>query len=128
MQNRSGLPLPISEIPLHLRSTVALYCYRRGNLEETAVRIAATCDEEDLVFAGGRAGSALLQIEIALFKPGASAAGDAFSDRRYRPLSHGASCRAASAFSAHHPVHSAVVPVATHHAMRVVLRHHRVRL
>ena len=36
--NRSGLPLPISEIPLHLRSTVALYCYRRGHLEETAVK------------------------------------------------------------------------------------------
>jgi hypothetical protein len=59
--NRSGLPLPISEIPLHLRSTVALYCYRRGHLEETAVKIAATCDEEDLVFAGGRAGSALFK-------------------------------------------------------------------
>ena len=57
--NRSSLPLPISDIPLHLRSTVALYCYRRGHLEETAVRIAATCDEEDLVFVGGRAGSAL---------------------------------------------------------------------
>src|SRR5271170_7635477 len=57
--NRSGLPLPIAEIPAHLRPTVALYCYRRGHLEETAVRIAATCDEEELVFAGGRAGSAL---------------------------------------------------------------------
>ena len=57
--NRSGLPLPITEIPLHLRPTVALYCYRRGHLEDTAVRIAATCDEDDLVFAGGRAGSAL---------------------------------------------------------------------
>ncbi len=57
--NRSGLPLPIAEIPAHLRPTVALYCYRRGHLEDTAVRIAATCDEEDLVFAGGRAGSAL---------------------------------------------------------------------
>jgi len=42
--SRSGLPLPIVDIPLHLRSTVALYCYRRGHLEETAVRIAATCD------------------------------------------------------------------------------------
>jgi hypothetical protein len=57
--NRSGLPLPIAEIPLHLRPTVALYCYRRGHLEETAIRIAATCDEEDLVFAGGRVGSVL---------------------------------------------------------------------
>ena len=34
---------------------------------------------------------------------------------------------AASAISAHHAVHSTVVPVATHHAMRVVFRHHRVR-
>jgi hypothetical protein len=57
--SRSGLPLPIADIPPHLRSTVALYCYRRGHLEDTAVRIAATCDEDDLVFAGGRAGSAL---------------------------------------------------------------------
>ncbi len=57
--NRSGLPLPIAEIPPDLRPNVALYCYRRGHLEETAIRIAATCDEEELVFAGGRAGSAL---------------------------------------------------------------------
>ncbi len=57
--NRSGLPLPFEEIPAHLRSSVALYCYRRGHLEDTAVRIAAICDEDDLVFAGGRAGSAL---------------------------------------------------------------------
>jgi hypothetical protein len=34
--NRSGLPLPIAEIPAHLRPNVALYCYRRGHLEETA--------------------------------------------------------------------------------------------
>ena len=57
--NRSGLPLPIEEIPVHLRSSVALYCYRRGHLENTALIIAATCDEDDLVSAGGRAGSAL---------------------------------------------------------------------
>ena len=57
--NRSGLPLPIEEIPAHLRSSVALYCYRRGHLEDTAVSVAATCDEHDLVYAGGRAGSAL---------------------------------------------------------------------
>ena len=57
--NRSGLPLPIEEIPVHLRSSVALYCYRRGHLENAALIIAATCDEDDLVYAGGRAGSAL---------------------------------------------------------------------
>ena len=49
--NRSGLPLPIEEIPVHLRSSVALYCYRRGHLENTALIIAATCDEDDLVYA-----------------------------------------------------------------------------
>ena len=57
--NRSGLTLPIAEIPPHLRPTVALYCYRRGHLEDAAIRIAATCDEDGLVFASGRAGSAL---------------------------------------------------------------------
>ena len=44
--NRSGLPLPIAEIPAHLRPNVALYCYRRGHLEDTAIRIAATINKE----------------------------------------------------------------------------------
>ena len=41
------------------RSSVALFCYRRSHLEEAALAVAATCDEEDLVDTGGALGRTL---------------------------------------------------------------------
>jgi hypothetical protein len=56
---KRGVPIPVSDIPPERRSSVALFCYRRGHLEEAGLAVAATCEEEDLVAAGGALGRAL---------------------------------------------------------------------
>jgi hypothetical protein len=56
---KRGLPVPVAEVPPERRSSVALFCYRRSHLEEAALAVAATCDEEDLVEAGGPLGRTL---------------------------------------------------------------------
>jgi hypothetical protein len=56
---KRGLPVPVGEVPPERRSSVALFCYRRSHLEEAALAVAATCDEEDLVEIGGPLGRAL---------------------------------------------------------------------
>jgi hypothetical protein len=56
---KRGLPVPLGEVPPERRSSVALFCYRRSHLEEAALAIAATCDEEDLVDVGGPLGRTL---------------------------------------------------------------------
>jgi hypothetical protein len=56
---KRGLPVPVSDIPRERLSSVALFCYRRSHLEEAALAVAATCDEEDLVEAGGPLGHTL---------------------------------------------------------------------
>src|SRR6516164_8478164 len=56
---KRGLPVPVGEVPPERRSSVALFCYRRSHLEEAALAIAATCDEEDLVDIGGPLGRTL---------------------------------------------------------------------
>ncbi len=38
--------MPVGEVPPERRSSVALFCYRRSHLEEAALAVAATCDEE----------------------------------------------------------------------------------
>jgi hypothetical protein len=53
------LPVPVGEVPPERRSSVALFCYRRSHLEEAALAVAATCDEEDLVDIGGPLGRML---------------------------------------------------------------------
>src|SRR5262245_50045195 len=53
---KHGLPVPVSDVPQEKRSSVALFCYRRSHLEGAALAVAATCDEEDLVEAGGPLG------------------------------------------------------------------------
>ena len=53
---KRGLPVPVGEVPPERRSSVALFCYRRSHLEEAALAVAATCDEEDLVDIGGPLG------------------------------------------------------------------------
>ena len=56
---KRGLPVPVSDVPRERRSSVALFCYRRSHLEEAALAVAATCDEQDLVEAGGPFGRTL---------------------------------------------------------------------
>jgi hypothetical protein len=56
---KRGLPVPVSDVPRERRSSVALFCYRRSHLEGAALAVAATCDEEDLVEAGGLLGRTL---------------------------------------------------------------------
>jgi hypothetical protein len=56
---KRALPLPVGEVPPERRSSVALFCYRRSHLEGAALAVAATCDEEDLVEAGGPLGRTL---------------------------------------------------------------------
>ena len=56
---KRGLPVPVGEVPPERRSSVALFCYRRSHLEEAALAVAATCDEEDLVDVGGALGRTL---------------------------------------------------------------------
>jgi hypothetical protein len=56
---KRGLPVPVAEVPLESRSSVALFCYRRSHLEGAALAVAATCDEEDLIDIGGPLGRTL---------------------------------------------------------------------
>jgi hypothetical protein len=56
---KRGLPVPVSDVPPERRSSVALFCYRRSHLEEAALAVAATCEEEDLVEAGAHLGRTL---------------------------------------------------------------------
>jgi hypothetical protein len=56
---KRGLPVPVGEVPPERRSSVALFCYRRRHLEEAALAVAATCDEDDLVDTGGPLGRTL---------------------------------------------------------------------
>jgi hypothetical protein len=46
-------------VPKERRSSVALFCYRRSHLEQAGLAVAAACDEEDLVDAGGLLGRTL---------------------------------------------------------------------
>lgn len=41
------------------RALLAMYCYRRSHISEIGLAIAATCDEDDLTFTCGRAGTDL---------------------------------------------------------------------
>jgi hypothetical protein len=56
---KHGLPVPVSDVPPERRSSVALFCYRRSHLEAAALAVAATCDEKELVEAGGHLGRTL---------------------------------------------------------------------
>jgi hypothetical protein len=40
-----------------IRASLALFCYRRAHLHSMGLAIAASCDEDDLVWAGGSVGA-----------------------------------------------------------------------
>ena len=61
--------MPVGEVPPERRSSVALFCYRRSHLEEAALAVAATCDEEDLVGIGGPLGRTLFLRSRSIHSP-----------------------------------------------------------
>ncbi|WP_047307759.1 hypothetical protein [Rhodopseudomonas palustris] len=57
--NENGLSQLVDSVSGDVRAMLALFCYRRAHLQPLALAVAASCDERDLVVAGGRAGSVL---------------------------------------------------------------------
>src|SRR5271156_1009142 len=47
----------VSTLPPDLRASLALFCYRRSHLHSMGLAIAASCDEDNLVWAGGSVGA-----------------------------------------------------------------------
>lgn len=58
----NGLPELVATIPSRTRAMLALFCYRRAHLHALSLAIASTCDEADLIDAGGRPGAALYEL------------------------------------------------------------------
>jgi len=57
-----GLAELVATIPSRTRAMLALFCYRRAHLHALSLALASTCDEVDLVEAGGRPGQALYEL------------------------------------------------------------------
>ena len=57
--SKLGLPVPMATVAPGVRAMLALFCYRRSHLHVLGLAIAASCDEDDLVQSGGRAGALL---------------------------------------------------------------------
>jgi hypothetical protein len=51
----------VSALPMSRRAKLAAFCYCRAHLREIGLAIAATCDLETLMTAGGRAGNFLFE-------------------------------------------------------------------
>ena len=47
----------VSTLAPDIRASLALFCYRRSNLHSMGLGIAASCDEDSLVWAGGSVGA-----------------------------------------------------------------------
>jgi hypothetical protein len=58
-RSKQGLPVLVATVPPDTRAMLALFCYRRSHLHEMGLAIAVSCNEDDLVWSGGRAGAAL---------------------------------------------------------------------
>ena len=54
-----GLNELIATVAPTARAVLAVYCYRRAHLASIGLAIAATCEKDDLNFAGGNAGAML---------------------------------------------------------------------
>jgi hypothetical protein len=57
----NGLFVPgfVSTLPPDTKASLALFCYRRSHLHSMGLGIAATCDKDSLVRAGGSVGAFL---------------------------------------------------------------------
>lgn len=64
-----GLSELVATIPSQTRAMLALFCYRRAHLQPLSLAIASTCDENELLDAGGRAGSVLFELSRQPQKP-----------------------------------------------------------
>jgi hypothetical protein len=51
----------VSRLPPGPRGSLATFCYGRAHLRDIGLAIAATCDLETLIDAGGRAGTSLFE-------------------------------------------------------------------
>ena len=60
--NAHGLDALVATVPPSVRAMLALYCFRRGHLNSIGLAVAASCEEYDLIEAGGRAGQALYEM------------------------------------------------------------------
>jgi hypothetical protein len=57
--NELSLPGLLDCIEPEIRPALAFFCYRRAHLQRVGLALAASCDESELVFLGGKAGVAL---------------------------------------------------------------------
>ena len=57
-----GLPQLVESIPAQTRAMLAMFCYRRAHLHALSLVIASSCEEIDLLEAGGRAGSVVFEL------------------------------------------------------------------
>jgi hypothetical protein len=57
--NDNGLAQLVETVSGDVRAMLALFCYRRAHLQSLGLAVAASCEERELVRAGGRAGSVL---------------------------------------------------------------------
>jgi len=57
-----GLAELVATIPGRTRAMLAMFCYRRAHLHALSLSIASTCEEADLIDAGGRPGAALYEL------------------------------------------------------------------
>jgi hypothetical protein len=58
----NGLQALVGSVAGDLRAMLAVYCYRRSHLHDLGIAIASSCEERDLVAAGGRAGQTLFAL------------------------------------------------------------------
>lgn len=66
-----GLPQLVETIPAQTRAMLALFCYRRAHLHALSLAIASSCEEADLVEAGGRVGQVLFELSRQADQPAA---------------------------------------------------------
>jgi hypothetical protein len=57
--NEPIVPGFVSVLAPDVRASLALFCYRRCHLHSMGLAIAAGCDEDDLMYAGGNVGAFL---------------------------------------------------------------------
>jgi hypothetical protein len=57
--NHLFVPSFVSALPSDIRALLALFCYRRSHLHSIGLGIAASCDKDNLVRAGGSVGEFL---------------------------------------------------------------------
>jgi hypothetical protein len=60
--NPAGLQALVESVSSDVRTTLALFCYRRHHLYSLALAIAASCSERELFYFGGHVGNTLYKL------------------------------------------------------------------